>query len=178
MNTQTVKRLFSGSTMMVMLTIFSLSPFSEVKGQCLNTVPFGSVIAPVVEGIVVNITSCAFAGEYSTINNVVAGSTYTLTSSMLTDFITVRQGTYNGPVLGTGTGSVVVTPTASGAIYMHVNTNDACGTQMNCRLTTISLGTANDDPPVAPVPVSGWSLYVGIGLILVFLTYRFFGRPV
>jgi hypothetical protein len=105
--------------------------------QCTNTTPFGTVNAPTSGGNIVTITTCVFPGEYNTINNAAAGSSYNFTSSTSSDFLTVRQGTPGGAVLGTGTGSVLVTATASGPLYLHVNTDPSCGTLFACRTSTV-----------------------------------------
>ena len=47
----------------------------NIWSQCTNVSQFGTVTAP-TNTSPLTITTCAFAGEYSTINGAVAGSTY------------------------------------------------------------------------------------------------------
>ena len=68
--------------------------------QCTNPSAFGTATAP-TNTTPLTITTCAFAGEYSTINGAVAGSTYLFTATGGTgNYITIRQGTPGGTVLG------------------------------------------------------------------------------
>jgi hypothetical protein len=114
--------------------------------NCSNTTAFGTVTAPTTNSAI-SITTCAFAGEYNTINSAVAGNSYTFTSSVAGDYLTVRQGTPGGTVLGCGTAPLTVTATANGPIYVHVNTNSACGTQNTCRATTVACTSCAGPPP-------------------------------
>ena len=132
----------------LLLAFLSLAFSQHALGQCNNASPFGTVTAPSAPGVV-TITTCNYAGEYATINAAQAGATYQFTSSVTTDFLTVRQGTPGGTVLGTGTGTVVVTPTATGPIYLHVNTNPACGAQNTCRTTTVECTSCTAPTPPA-----------------------------
>ena len=110
---------------------------SSVTCNCSNTTPYLSVNAPTTS-TPLTISGCTFAREYNTINNAVAGRTYRVTSSIATDWLTVRQGTAGGAVLGCGTTPLNVTTTTTGPIYLHVNTNSSCGVQSSCRATTIT----------------------------------------
>ncbi|MEO7922728.1 MAG: immunoglobulin domain-containing protein [Chitinophagaceae bacterium] len=100
--------------------------------QCTNGSAFGTTNAP-TNNVPVTITTCAFGGEYSTVNNCVAGSTYQFSATGGTgNFLTIHQGTPGGTVLGFGTSPVSVLCTASGPLYLHYNTNAACGTDFSC----------------------------------------------
>jgi len=115
--------------------------------DCSNDTEFLTVTAPSTPTPLA-ISTCTYAGEYNTINSAVSGSTYVVTSSIATDHLTVRQGTPGGAVLACGPTPLTVTATANGPIYLHVNTNSACGTESLCRGTTITCTSCA--APVAP----------------------------
>jgi hypothetical protein len=104
---------------------------------CVNGSAFGSATAPAPGGNVV-VTTCAYAGEYSTINSVVASNVYTVSTSVATDYITVRSGTSNGPIVAFGPTPLTFTATVAGTYYTHYNSNANCGTQSSCR--TVNFG--------------------------------------
>jgi len=105
--------------------------------SCSNPTPYLTVTAPATT-TPLTISGCTYAGEYNTINGAVSGRTYVVTSSIAGDHLTVRQGTAGGTVLACGTTPLTITATANGPIYLHVNTNSACGTESACRGTTIT----------------------------------------
>ncbi|MCZ2102250.1 MAG: GEVED domain-containing protein, partial [Chitinophagales bacterium] len=112
---------------------------------CLNTSSYGSGIAPTIcSGTV--FTTCNYASDYATMTGAIAGRDYTFSSSISTDYLTIRQGTSNGTVIGEGTTPVTATVTASGNVYIHINTNAGCGTEASCRTTS---ATCANCPPEA-----------------------------
>jgi len=144
---------------LVILTILLFST-GNIFGQCTNTSPYGSATAPTGGGSV-TISTCNYASEYAPIYSVVAGATYIATSSVTTDFITVRQGTYNGAVIAYGTTPLTWTATVAGTYYIHYNTNSSCGTQGSCRTTTIinevssRLNTSQYPSSCVTAPING-----------------------
>lgn len=121
-----------------LFALLMLSGLQQAWGQCTNSTPFGTVNAP-TNNVPLTISSCTFAGEYNTINNAVAGSTYQFTGTGgAGNYLTVRQGTPGGVVLAHGFSPVSATCTVSGPLYLHVNTSAACGTDGTCHTTTIT----------------------------------------
>ncbi|MDP3557364.1 MAG: T9SS type A sorting domain-containing protein [Bacteroidota bacterium] len=118
-------------TMVVLMILVA----GKIGAQCTNTAQFGTATAP-AQGNSVTITTCIFAGEYSTINSVVSGNTYSSTSSIAGDIITIRSGTFNGPVVAFGTTPLTWTATTAGAHFAHVNTT-GCGSNSTCRTAII-----------------------------------------
>ncbi len=112
---------------------------------CTNTSSFGTVAAPTTPATPTTISGCSFQSEYSTITGCAVGGNYTFTGSIAGTFITVHQGTSNGPIIGSGVTPLTVTTAAGGTYYPHWNTNSACGTASTCMTTTITL---NVPPPV------------------------------
>src|SRR5690606_23545028 len=77
-------------------------------------------------------------------------------------YITVRSGTYNGPVVGNGNAPFTFTATVSGNHYVHYNTNASCGTATNCSTTTIICTSCSGLPPVTnDDPCNAINLTVG-----------------
>ncbi len=139
----------SGTTYYILVTGFSTAagnftmsvtctpPPPPSTCNCANTSPWLTVTAP-SNTTTLTISTCTYAGEYNTINSAVAGRTYVVTSSVATDYLTVRAGTPNGTAIACGTTPLTFTVATSGTIYLHVNTNSTCGTQNTCRSTTIT----------------------------------------
>jgi len=109
-----------------------------VSGPCTNTIAYGTQFMPVLGGAPFESVYCQFAGEYSTWYNSILNTPYVVTSSVPTDWITIRRGTYNGPVVATGTGIVNFTSPIMGTIFIHINTNSYCATQSSCRNISVS----------------------------------------
>ena len=109
-----------------------------VSGPCTNTVAYGTQFMPVLGGAPFESVYCQYAGEYSTWYNAYANTPYVVTSTVSTDWITIRRGTYNGPVVATGTQIVNFIPPTTGTIFIHVNANSYCATQSSCRNIAVS----------------------------------------
>jgi hypothetical protein len=103
---------------------------------CTNTTPFSSIAAPATGSS--NSLANVYANEYTTLTGAVAGRVYITSSTTTTDYISIRQGSYNGAVVAAGTQPVTFTAAAAGNYYIHVNTNSSCGTQGSGRTITVS----------------------------------------
>jgi hypothetical protein len=68
----------------------------------------------------------------------VAGTPYIAMTTVATDWITIRSGTYNGTVVAVGLMPLSFTPTNNNILYIHVNTNSLCGTENACRDVTVT----------------------------------------
>ncbi len=121
---------------------FSMTP----PPACNNSTAYGSVAAPTTP-TPITITTCNYAGEYATVTGCVAGQQYTFSATGgAGNFLTIRQGTPGGTVLGSGTSPVTVTCTANGSLYMHINTNAACGTDASCHTSTVVCASCTAPP--------------------------------
>lgn len=127
---------------LVLLCLFFLLILNSKNGfsQCTNSSSYGSATAP-ASGCT-QITTIQYATEYATISSVVAGTAYKSTSSITTDFLTVRQGSYNGPCVAAGVTPLSWTAPVAGTYYVHCNTNSACGTATTNRTTQICYGAS------------------------------------
>lgn len=105
-----------------------------VENMPTNTTPFVTTLCSAGNG--------QFTDEYSQWNNGVAGETYSVESSIPTDWITVTVSTPNGTVVQYGTSPLLFTATANDVYYIHVNVNGYCGDDANCRDVTVSKSVA------------------------------------
>jgi hypothetical protein len=116
-----------------------------VVAQCTNSSAYGSVTAPVTG--TATFSTCSFQQEYSTINSVLANTVYSCNISV-GGYITIRQGSSNGPVVAHGPAPLTWASSTAGTYYAHWNTNPSCGTATNCVTTTITfVGPLPADPP-------------------------------
>ena len=134
--------------------------FSCHTGVWSNTTPPGCTIgtpyqtgtAPAA-GANVNITTCAYAGEYQTINGVVPGDQYTVTyTGGSSNYVTVYDA-FQIEVIA-GVSPVTFTATVGGTYYSQANLNDGnCSTDFSCH----TANWANTSPPPAcPPEVAPW----------------------
>ena len=143
-------------TLIIIISVFN----SQLYSQCTNTSSYGSASAPTTN-IPITISTCNYQTEYNTISNIITGRSYQITNSR-GGYITVRSGTYNGPVVGNGNAPFTFTATVSGNHYVHYNTNASCGTATNCSTTTIICTSCSGLPPVTnDDPCNAINLTVG-----------------
>ncbi len=131
-----------------LLFSFLLLTGYAAQSQCTFTSAFGSATIN-TSGTITQISSCSFAGEYSTISGAVNGQTLNFTSSIGTDFITIHSGTFNGPVVAFGQTPLSFANTFTGTLYAHWSADAACGTQSACRTTTVQCTSCIPPPPPA-----------------------------
>lgn len=143
----------------VILLILLIGITDYSFSQCNNGSQYGGTLAPTGGGTNL-ISSCNYATEYAPVTGVAAASNYQITSSIATDFITVRQGTSGGPVVAFGVQPLNWTSTVAGTYYIHFNTNSACGTQSSCRSTNITHVQSTPD-----TPCDAWVLTIGCGAV-------------
>jgi hypothetical protein len=103
--------------------------------SCTGT-SFGSGAANACAGTV-QISTCNYGGEYATVSGIVSGGSYKFTSSVATDWITVRSLTSTGTVVSFAVQGTNWTAPSSGTYYFTISTNNSCGTASACRTTNI-----------------------------------------
>jgi hypothetical protein len=116
---------------------------------CIQPTAYATVDAP-SNSLPLDIGPCTFAGDYNTINLIVSGRTYQFSSSVGTDWLVLTDASNN--VLASGTTPINWTATFNGTVRLHVSTNNLCGTQSSCRLTSV---TCTSCPAILIVPFSG-----------------------
>ncbi len=110
------------------ITCVFLSLGTDAGAQCTNATSVAGSSAP-TPGNTVTVTTAMRAGRYAQVTSVAANWDYQATSSKSSDFITIHQGTYNGPIIASGTQPLDWTSTVAGDYFIHCNTNSSCGTQ-------------------------------------------------
>ncbi len=105
---------------------------------CTNTNGFGLATAPSAGAGPLTISTCTFAGEYSTVNDVAGATNYQSESTGgAGNFITIRQGTSGGPVIAFGPSPLFWTSTVAGTYFQHINVNAECDNDLSCHTQTI-----------------------------------------
>lgn len=129
-------KLMKKSLHYILLAFFVVFANNTMNAQCTNTTPFASAAAP-TDNTPVQISTCNYQTEYSTISGVSAGETYSVDYD-LGGCITVHSGTFNGPVVASGMAPLSWTAAVSGDHFIHYNTNCGCGTATSCGVSTIT----------------------------------------
>ena len=152
---KTHARIFSTMRVFCLLVLATILSNISIQAQCSNPTSFGSGTAPTSPGVSVTLTTCAFAGEYSTINTVPAATPFIVTGTGGTgNFITIRQGTPGGTVIAFGVSPLSWNSTVAGTYYAHVNTNAACGTDATCHTLTVTNNLPLPDPCASVLPLT------------------------
>jgi len=151
-----------GDTLRYYVSIATCLTSCGSSSDCVASTAGGSVDAP-TNTTEITISSCTQAGQYNTINNVVAGRTYRFRSSVSTDYLTLTDASNN--VLLSGSSPLTWTATFSGSVRLHVHTNSSCGTATTCRATYVqctSCGAACVSCPTYDfelTPTSTWQVH-------------------
>lgn len=95
---------------------------------CIQTSAYGGASIPSSGSV--QAVNCSYAGEYSS-NTFSAIGSYTITSSISTDYFTVTDASNN--VLVSGSHPLAVSIPSTGVYRIHVSTSSSCGTQSSCR---------------------------------------------
>lgn len=107
------------------------------QGNCQNQFQYPSGgITPNADGTVTTISTCSFESEYSLVTGIQAGATYRFVLASQ-GWITVRQGTPDGPVVAQGYHIVDVLAASTADLYSHWNIDETCATQSECVVTTV-----------------------------------------
>lgn len=136
-----MKKLFFSHSLFLLLLValagnLCAGGFDITPSGCTHSSSFGSATIN-TNGSVATISSCSYAGEYATISGAVSGQTLKFTSSVGSDYITIRSGTYDGTVLAFGQTPLTFSNSYTGTIYAHWSSNSTCGSASTCRMTTV-----------------------------------------
>lgn len=104
-------------------------------GQCLDGTlyPTETQTPATCDGTTTNeITTAAWAGEYSNVE-VALGQTYTFTSSVATDFITIGSADGSTSIVFGENGSLTWIADVTGVVRFYVHVDNACGTENSNR---------------------------------------------
>jgi hypothetical protein len=119
------------------------------NAQCIMTSQFGSATAPTSGSV--DFSTCSYFGEYSPLNSAAAATTYTC-SITNSGYVTITQGTANGPIVAFGASPLTWSTTVAGTYYAHWAQNSSCGTSVACQTTTVAYvgpSSACTNPAVA-----------------------------
>jgi hypothetical protein len=130
-------------------TLCLITCFSA-KSQCANLTPYGTITAP-TSGTD-TISTCSYQEEYSAIDAVLAATIYQC-EILSGGYITIREGSPNGPVVTSGVSPLTWTSTVAGTYYAHWNTDANCGTATTCQITTVTY--VSPAFPCSGVPAPG-----------------------
>ncbi len=106
---------------------------------------------PLCTGLPEAITTCGFGSEYSNVS-LTAGTLYTFTSSVATDYITISDAAGTA-ALAQGTTPRTFTPGAGGTyrFYTHTSGPATCGAASVCRTKSVQCTAPVVDPCTVPV---------------------------
>lgn len=113
---------------------FTTISYLNCNGATYGLYP-NSTFTPTCTGSTEQITTAAYAGEYSNVS-ILANKQYTFTSSIATDYITITNAT-GTTLLASGVTPLVWNSTTSGIIRYHISTNANCGAQNTDRIRSI-----------------------------------------
>jgi len=146
-------KALAGSFISLCILLIALTT-NSVFGQCpSDDNKYGETDAPTCG--VITITTCQYEGEYNEITNIASTTTYVSEIDNPGDIITVRIGTYDGPVIAWGVTPLTWTSTTAGTYFIYYNTT-GCGSATECRTTSITF-PFTDLPTcsTAPTPANG-----------------------
>ena len=140
-SSKTFTDMRNGIRFTFLLMVMTLMSNFGLYAQCTNSTSYGSAVAP-GPGLSATMTSCNFGGEYGTVTSATAATSYTVTGTGgAGNYFTIRQGTPSGPVIASGFSPLIITTTAAGTYYTHINTTAACGTDAVCHTVSITNNT-------------------------------------
>ncbi|MCZ4410546.1 T9SS type A sorting domain-containing protein [Cryomorphaceae bacterium 1068] len=123
-----MKKYFTNTFAFCAAIILSLGMVLTSQAQsCTNTIPFGSTLASSIDGETDTLSTCIYFGEHRPVTAVPIGASYEFA---MPDggYITVREGTFDGPVVGQGSGSASIFSASGADLFVHVNPDDGtCG---------------------------------------------------
>ncbi len=130
-------------------TLHVVATYGVIPTGCENTSAFGTATVNPA-GTLTTISTCSYAGEYSTVNGIVAGETYQFTMSDLGTgaYITITDGAGTaGNILAYGPSPLNYVAAATGTLYAHWSLNEFCAADASCHTTTVQCMTCGGFPP-------------------------------
>lgn len=135
----------------VLFTFLALA--ANAGAQCLNSSQYpANTTVPLTGGQATTISTCNWQSEYAVITGIVPGASYAFAYEGGA-WVTVRQGAYNGAVVGQGPSPLTVEASTGQDLFAHWNTDSLCGTAQVCHISSVQLLDPGCDPPVAAVSV-------------------------
>lgn len=147
-----IKPRFLTTLILTFLLVFSSNAFSQTDVPCLTNDLFASETLNGTDEVL-TLTDCNLLIEYNEVLNAFDGDEYIFTAvdnnNSEASHITIRSGSFDGPVLGSGFSPVTVTSDIDGALYAHYTLNEFCEeSDINCITTTVQCISCNYDCPI------------------------------
>lgn len=128
-----MKKHLLSKKLSVIITLL-LFGFQMKSQNCIQPAQFGS--ATIAQTGTTNVTTCAFAGEYSLLTFTTAGTYTVFSTGGIGNYITVTDNS-NVPVIS-GPSPLVVNIALTGTYRAHISTNASCGTESACRTISVA----------------------------------------
>ena len=139
---------------------FSLFSMQTVSGQCIRTTPFGTVTVSDQTTQAVNISTCVFTNEYSTVNVNDPGQ-YEFAILGAPTYLTVTDASNN--VIDHGPSPLTVNIATTGAYRFHYAEDASCASVSACRTSTVQY--------VGPLGAGTISVQIGFGTTAIRTSY-------
>ena len=122
---------------LVAAAVCGLLAVPSVFAQCTSGSLYQGGVAPAA-GATTTLTTCAYAGEYSTITSVAAATQYISSGTGgAGNYITIRLTNGTGTLIAQGPSPLTWTSTVAGTYAQLVHTNASCGTDGTCHTLTV-----------------------------------------
>lgn len=109
----------------LMSLIFSVFISGNIYGQCTNTSnSYINTVAPTSGSVTIPNTLTKY---YNKVTGIVNGTTYQTSSTVSSDYITIRKTSFSGAVVAHGLQPLTWTANSAGDYFIHVNLNSSCG---------------------------------------------------
>lgn len=143
-----MKKLYFFKKLLLLATV--LFGMKMVAQPCYSPSSYGSANITSFVGVMTNINTCTYGGEYNTLTVGVSG-VFTFSASGGTgNYLTISTGVSSGS-LAAGLPPLTLTLTA-GTYYLHVATSNTCGTESLCHTTSYSNTAIAGSPTITSQP--------------------------
>ena len=107
---------------------------------CVNGSAFGTANL-VGDNVPIQISSCSYTTEYSTVNGVTSGESYdfSVVGAGVDKYVTITDGTNN--IIDFGPSPFTWVATVSGTVRAHWTEDQSCNTATTCHVTTVTCTT-------------------------------------
>ncbi|HMU12694.1 MAG: hypothetical protein JST41_08750 [Bacteroidetes bacterium] len=137
----------------MLATIALILLSAQLNAQCLNTSQYpANAITPLTGGQTTTIHTCCWQTEFAVVTGIIPSASYTFIYGG-GGWVTVREGAYDGPVVGQGDSPLTVEATTAQDLFAHWNTDSLCNTAQVCHASTVLMSNPGCDPPVASTSI-------------------------
>ncbi|MCH8546720.1 MAG: T9SS type A sorting domain-containing protein [Cryomorphaceae bacterium] len=123
------------------MLVFFVGLNTQIKGQCINTIAYGTATIDSTAASPIVIDACNQAVHYAAVS-VLSPGVYTFSSSVVSDYLTITDD--NNVVIEHGPQPLSVLLQTSGNYRIHIAADSNCTTSSTCRETAVEY--------ISPVP--------------------------